>query len=207
MKFDLHIHTKYSLDGKEEPRKIAKFLKKSGYGGIAITDHDTIKGAFGIDIEDFVVIPGEEIKTSGGHILAIGIEEEIESRNADEAIDEIHSKGGIAIIAHPFRYSKPGVATIDAVEVINGRNFPMQNKRAMEYAKRRRLPMTAGSDAHFMWEMGRAYTIMEAHDIDEALQAIIKGETRVGSNMTFWHPIKSTVFSSLDFIRRGFKRV
>ncbi|KAA0007660.1 MAG: PHP domain-containing protein [Thermoplasmata archaeon] len=177
MKFDLHIHTKYSLDGKEEPYKIAKFLKKAGYGGMAITDHDTIKGA-DISIDDFIVIPGEEIKTDGGHILAIGIKEEIKSRIASDAIDEIHDKGGIAIIAHPFRFSKPKVEKIDAVEVINGRNFPTQNKKARQYALRRRLPMTAGSDAHFIWECGRAYTLIDAESTDDAIEAILKGETK-----------------------------
>ncbi len=207
MKFDLHIHTKYSLDGKEEPDKIAKFLKKSGYGGMAITDHDTIKGALNVSIDNFIVIPGEEIKTDGGHILAIGIKEEIKSRNASDAIDEIHDKGGIAIIAHPFRFSKPNVEAMDAIEVINGRNFPVQNERARQYAVRRRLPMTGGSDAHFMWEVGRAYTVMEAESIDDVIQAILKGKTEVGSSLRFYDPVKSRIYSFADFIRRGCKRV
>ena len=205
MKFDLHIHTKYSLDGKEEPYKIAKFLKKAGYGGMAITDHDTIKGA-DISIDDFIVIPGEEIKTDGGHILAIGIREEIKKRMAVDAIDEIHDKGGIAIIAHPFRFSKPKVEKIDAVEVINGRNFPTQNKKARQYALRRRLPMTAGSDAHFIWECGRAYTLIDAESTDDVIEAILKGETKVGSTLRFYHPVKSQIYSFADFVRRGFKR-
>jgi len=206
-KFKLHIQTKYSLDGKEEPEKIAKLLKKAGYGGMAVTDHDTIKGAFGIDVKNFIVIPGEEIKTNGGHILAIGIEEEIKSRDAEESIEEIHSKGGIAIIAHPFRFMKPNVEKIDGIEVINGRSFPSQNKKAWQYALRRRLPMTAGSDAHFIWECGRAYTIMEAESIDDVLNCIKRGKTRVGSNLKFYHPLKSQIYSLADFVKRGFKRV
>ena len=207
MKFDLHIHTKYSLDGKEEPDKIAKFLKKAGFKGMAITDHDTIKGALNVKVNDFIVIPGEEIKTDGGHILGIGIKEEIKSRVASIAVEEIHDKGGIAIIAHPFRFMKPNVEKIDAAEVINGRAFPRQNKKAMEYAMRRRLPMTAGSDAHFMWEMGRAYTIIDAESIDDILDAILKGKTSVGSNTRFYYPLKSQIYSFADFVRRGFKRV
>jgi len=149
-KFDLHIHTKYSPDGKEEPEKIAKFLKKRGFAGMAITDHDTIKGT-NVKVKDFIVIPGEEIKTDGGHILALGIKEEIRSREADVAIEEIHDKGGIAIIAHPFRFMRPNVRKIDAVEVINGRSFPGQNRKARQYALKRMLPFTAGSDVHFIW--------------------------------------------------------
>ena len=43
--FDLHIHTCYSTDGREKPERIAKYLKKKGFRGMAIVDHDTMKGA------------------------------------------------------------------------------------------------------------------------------------------------------------------
>lgn len=206
MKFDLHIHTKYSLDGKEEPEKIAKFLKKIGYNGMAITDHETTKGVK-TKIDDFLIIPGEEIKTNAGHILALGIYEEIKSRDGEEVIEEIHDNGGIAVIAHPFRFSRPRVKKIDAVEIINGRNFPIQNKRAIIYARKLNYPVTGGSDGHFIWEMGRVYTIMNAENVDDAIEEIKKGRTEVGSNMVFYDPLKSSFFSFLDYVRRGFKRV
>ena len=44
MKYDLHVHSKYSSDGFVEPEKIVKTAEKRGLAGIAITDHDTIKG-------------------------------------------------------------------------------------------------------------------------------------------------------------------
>jgi len=42
MKYDLHIHSKYSSDGIIEPEKIVKIAAKRGLNGIAITDllHD-----------------------------------------------------------------------------------------------------------------------------------------------------------------------
>ncbi|MCW3133792.1 MAG: PHP domain-containing protein [Methanophagales archaeon] len=43
MKYDLHIHSKYSSDGIIEPEKIIKIALKRGLDGIAITDHSTIK--------------------------------------------------------------------------------------------------------------------------------------------------------------------
>lgn len=43
MKYDLHIHSKYSSDGVLEPERIIKIATKRGLNGIAITDHDTIK--------------------------------------------------------------------------------------------------------------------------------------------------------------------
>lgn len=66
IKFDLHIHTKYS-DGLFDPIKVIELAIKKGLDGIAITDHDTISG-----IEEaknyiksnykneFVLVPGIE---------------------------------------------------------------------------------------------------------------------------------------------------
>jgi len=205
--FDLHIHTIYSLDGKEKPEDILKYLKKKGFRGLAIVDHNTIKGALKvIKRKDMVVIPGMEINTRKGHILAFGIMEEIKSREADEAIDEIHDKGGIAILAHPFRFSKPCIKA-DAFEALNGRCFPMQNKKAYEYVLKNNFAYTAGSDGHYLWEMGRIYTKMEAEDIDEAINEILKKRVEIGGENSFLHPIKCKFYSSIDFIRRGFKRV
>ena len=45
MKYDLHIHSKYSYNGILEPKDILKIAIKRGSDGIAITDHNTVKGA------------------------------------------------------------------------------------------------------------------------------------------------------------------
>ncbi len=206
--FDLHIHTCYSLDGTEKPETMAKYLKKRNFRGMAVVDHDTVKGALKArNIEkDFLVIPGMEIKTDKGHILAFGIYEEIKSKEAEEAIDEIHDKGGIAILAHPFRFSRPMIKT-DVVEAINGRSFPSQNIKALKFAKEKNLPCTAGSDAHYLWEAGVAYTIMNAESIDDAIEEILKGRTEIKGGQTFWHPLKCQIYSFSSFVRRGFRRV
>jgi len=44
VKFDLHIHSKYSQDGILEPKAIVDIAASKGLKGIAITDHNTIKG-------------------------------------------------------------------------------------------------------------------------------------------------------------------
>ena len=51
MRFDLHCHTIYSrhwywgVDALNTPREMIKAAVKKGLDGIAITDHDNIKGA------------------------------------------------------------------------------------------------------------------------------------------------------------------
>jgi len=44
MKYDLHIHSKYSHDSLLSPDNILKVARKRGLGGIAVTDHNTILG-------------------------------------------------------------------------------------------------------------------------------------------------------------------
>ncbi len=207
--FDLHIHTIYSDDGTEKPEKIASFLKKHGFKGMAIVDHHTIKGSIHAinNIKDFIVIPGTEINTPGGHILAMGVLEDIKARDTDEVVEEVHDKGGIAVLAHPFRFMKPNVRKIDAVEVINARSFPSQNERARKYAMERNLPETAGSDSHYLWSLGKAYTVIDADNWEDALEEILKGRTEVYSNYNFFHPIKCSFYSFMSYAKRGFKRV
>lgn len=206
--FDLHVHTCYSADGQEKPEEIIKYLKKRGFKGMAVADHSTLKGFFNAKkfSQNFLTIPAMEIKTNRGHILAFGVEEEIKCVDADEVIDEIKEKGGISILAHPFRFSSPEIET-DAIEVLNGRNFPYQNKKATEYAFKKNLPFTAGSDGHYIWEMGRMKTFINADDVDEIIEKILKREVRVEGDMSLWNPVKSQIYSLASFVGRGFRRV
>jgi len=66
---DLHFHTNYS-DGSNSIEEIAKRSRELGIG-VAITDHNEIKGAVEIDsYKDILSIPGVEITSKEGtHIL------------------------------------------------------------------------------------------------------------------------------------------
>lgn len=83
MKYDLHIHSKYSSDGILDPEKIVKIAIERGLNGIAITDHNTIKRgikAKKYETEDFKVVVGSEIMTERGEITGLFLSEEIEFR-------------------------------------------------------------------------------------------------------------------------------
>lgn len=158
---DLHIHSKYSFDSLLSPRTILKVAKKKGLTGIAVTDHNTIKG--GLEVRkinrdsDFTVIVGSEIQTDIGDIIGLCINEEIKSRIAIDVIEEIKDQGGFVVLPHPFRGHKLNQYIIEhsgAIEVFNGRSTAEENYQALELAKRFNKPFTAGSDAHFATEIG-----------------------------------------------------
>jgi predicted metal-dependent phosphoesterase TrpH len=74
--FDLHFHTRYS-DGRKSVEVIAKKARELGIG-VAITDHNEIRGALEIEKHKGVLsIPGIEITSSEGtHILVYFYETE-----------------------------------------------------------------------------------------------------------------------------------
>jgi len=188
MKYDLHIHSKYSSDGILEPEKIIKIATKRGLSGIAIIDHNTIKGgleAKKYETEDFKIIVGSEISTERGEIIGLFLEGEVKPTDVQEVISEIKEQNGIIIIPHPFdelRHSAfhPTVEDekfIDGIEGFNSRCvFQKYNKKAVEFASKHNLTIAAGSDAHFSNEIGNAGIITETEDIREAL---MKNEVKI----------------------------
>ena len=181
MKYDLHIHSKYSSDGVLDPEKIVKIAIKRGLNGIAITDHNTIKGgieAKKYENEEFKVIVGSEISTDRGEIIGLFLSEEVKSKNVPDVISEIKDQNGIIIIPHPFdelRHSafhptEEDVKFIDVIEGFNSRCvFQKYNENAIEFAKKHNLLITAGSDAHFLNEVGNAGIITKTEDVREEI--------------------------------------
>ncbi len=89
--------------------------------------------------------------------------EEIRDASVEEQFELVKASGGIVIQAHPYReaYYIPEIRLfpeyVDGVEVLNisngmkmfGKPLPcVQDEKALEYAKKYDLLMTAGSDAH-----------------------------------------------------------
>ena len=189
MKFDLHIHSNYS-DGHADVKEIVQAAKRRGLDGIAITDHDTMKGipAAKKYIKekklDLLLIPGIEVNTSEGHLLILGVDTPPQKkRSPEETIEEAHDLGGIANVPHPyhpFRHALGRIPDADAVEVYNSKHlFGLANGRAKLEASRRGMTMVAGSDSHFAETVGLGVTEIEAEDVDSVLEAIRLGQTRI----------------------------
>ncbi|ADP77783.1 PHP domain protein [Methanothermus fervidus DSM 2088] len=211
IKLDPHIHTLYSGDSKNIPDDIVKIAKKRGLDAIAITDHNTIKGYEVIakrNIEDILIIPGIEISTREGHIVALGITEEIEKYlSAEETLERIRDLGGVAIAPHPFDKLRDSLGStvknlnFDAIEVLNGRCVSIGNLRAKKFAKKRNIPEIGASDAHFPEEIGACITIVDTHSgIDDILDAIQKGKTSAKANSSYHKRLYNVVN---NLLKRG----
>ena len=201
MRFDLHIHSAYSRDSWSPIDSILKHAVDIGLDGIAICDHDTTKG--GVIGEQrakelnlpLIVIPGIEITTTKGHIIALGVREDIPPKQTpQETIVCIRELGGIVVVPHPFKRLSHGIGdfsdlNVDAVEIFNSRFITGEaNRKAERMALAMGIPAVSGSDAHAVMMIGYAVTEIAAERSQQAvLDAIRDGKTRVYGKRT---PIK-----------------
>lgn len=199
MILDPHIHSTYSSDSTASPRDIIKKAIKIGLDAIAVADHNTIKGSLATIEEaknfkdDFVVVPAIEISSSKGHIVALGIKEDVEKGlSPEETVEKIRSLGGIAVAAHPFVSYREGLCDnvkkldIDAIETLNSRYIlGYSNWRAKNLAEKRKLPETGSSDAHFIGAIGSCVTEFEADfSYESIIDTILSGKTSVYGDRT-----------------------
>jgi predicted metal-dependent phosphoesterase TrpH len=186
IKADLHVHTTYSKDSLITPKDLISYSKKRGLNGVAVTDHNELDGAYKIAKEtDFLVIPGMEVSSSDGHIVALNVKELIpRGLSASETVLRIHKAGGVAIACHPYTYFKGSLKgkvceTFDAIEIINARAFPFKRsvKKATETANRLKLSRVGGTDAHYGPQIGYGYTVIEAEEasVEAITKAIVEG--------------------------------
>jgi predicted metal-dependent phosphoesterase TrpH len=183
IKLDLHLHTIYSRDSLIKPKEALKFAKKKGLDGFAITDHNTLK-AYRILTEenntDLIIVPGMEIETNIGEIIALFLQEEIKTKdnNFFTILDLIKDQDGLIIIPDPFDFLRSNRLKmelltdvvihkyIDGIEILNSRiTFKKSIKKAKSFNRRYNLFETGGSDAHSNREIGKAYT--EIDDVEE----------------------------------------
>jgi len=157
---DYHVHTKYSACSNSEIKDVIRVAVNRGLSGIAITDHNTMRGVLQAKSDKIKIIRGMEIKCQYGEMLCLYLNEEIKSRDFWEVADIVKEQGGKIFIAHPFdpfrtpwkNWSKELLKKIDGIEDHNGRCF--FNSKAVKFAKEKNLRTIQGSDAHTLSEIG-----------------------------------------------------
>jgi len=214
MKCDFHVHTRYSYDSNSLPKEVVETALQEGIDCLVITDHEEVEGAkkvieyaFGKSI---LIISGIEVKSRKGDILGLNVKETIPAGlSAKETIKRIQEQGGMAIIAHPFSflYSFKGdledfLGEIDGIEAFNAAIFASENKKALEFAKKHDLAFTAGSDAHFINDIGNAYLEIPGDNlsVEEVLKAVRDKKGKIcGREISFFEKVA-------DHAKRGLSK-
>jgi predicted metal-dependent phosphoesterase TrpH len=170
-RYDLHVHTYNSKCSNLKPEQVLRIAKTRRLDGVAITDHNTIKGAlktFQLNKDkDFEIVIGEEVMTDKGEVLVYYVKKQISPGKFERVITEAKKQGAIAVLAHPYdigrknsKLTSNDMKMLDGIECLNGRClFSSANTKAKKTAMKFGLAQTGGSDAHFDYELGKCYTL------------------------------------------------
>jgi predicted metal-dependent phosphoesterase TrpH len=176
MRIDLHCHSEASPDSSSPFEEIPDRCVEKRITVQAITDHNCIWGAQKLqqtvharkDIPLRIIV-GEEISTTDGELIGLFLKEKIDAGLTPEAtVAEIKKQGGLVLLPHGFdplkrwhlriEARKKISPSIDFVETFNSRiSRPRWNQAAVQWAEERGIPMSAGSDAHTVADIGNAW--------------------------------------------------
>jgi len=215
LKADLHIHSCYSMDCDTPLDGIIRRCQALKIDCIAIADHGTAEGGLAMQkIAPFKVIVAEEILTTQGEIMGMFLKETIPSGSTPaETVRRIREQGGLVNIPHPFEtmrgsalkepYIDEIAADIDLIEVLNSRSpFPANSNKARAFAARHSIPGGAGSDAHSIREIGKAYVEMPDFETPAEFLAAVARGTIFGKRSWIFVHLMSTWAKTKRRLRR-----
>lgn len=190
LRADLHIHTYASPDCRMTAKEIVAACQKAGVNCLAVTDHNTIRGALDVHrMASFPVIVGEEIRSTEGEIIGLFLDTPIpRGLSPEETISRIREQGGLVLVPHPFDRLRRStirehtlhriLPAVDIIEVFNARiMLPAYFARARSLAARHGKFSSAGSDAHTAGEIGHGCVEMpEFTGRDDFLAGLARGK-------------------------------
>jgi predicted metal-dependent phosphoesterase TrpH len=201
-KADLHVHTSWG-DGTAPVRQILdRVSDDTDLDVIAITDHDDLRAAW--EAQELVsayrleVIPGMEITTLQGHLLALFLERPVKMlRSLEWTIGAVHDQGGVCIAPHPLSWltrslSEGAVrrvyADLDGIEVMNPSLAGQVTAAKVQSLNQAELHLaeTGSSDAHHLEGVGSAFTEFDGSTADDFRRALLARQTKAGGNFV-WH--------------------
>ena len=208
LKGDFHLHTGASGDCDTAPEVLVQRCRRVGLNCIAVTDHNSIRGAVRVrELADFMVIVGEEIMSTHGDIIGLFLEEEIPARLSPlETVLRIKGQGGLVMVPHPFDTIRRGplapaafreiLPHVDLVEVLNARTIlPWDLGRCRRLASETGTTPVAVSDAHTPGELGSAYMELDGFDGTAASfkEAVGSGRLAGGRSSPLVHGVTAYV--------------
>ena len=205
-KVDLHSHTICSKDCLTRAADLITRARAVGLDKIAVTEHNRLDGALAAKrLAPDLVIVGEEIMTTHGEIIAYFVSEVVpRGLSPQETIRRLRDQGAVISIPHPLDSLRRSamrlenvlsvIDDVDALEILNARCVrPADNLAAAQLAQKHAKLVTAGSDAHTLFEVGRCYLEMPSfEDNATSFLAALAHAKSAGIISPFWPHFAST---------------
>lgn len=207
---DLHIHTLYSHNGTVSVPAVLIRARQIGLDVIAITDQDEIAGALeALELASkyrVEVIPGIEVTTAEGDLLALNITENIQRElPLIDTVLKVGELGGFCIVPHPmadgFGIKSLGAyailkalrnaevaRTLIAIETYNAAIDKMSNHYAHIMADNLNIAQTASSDAHIVEAIGMGAIEFNGHTAQHLIASLQNGNVGIRKQgwQTMW---------------------
>lgn len=226
---DLHIHTIHSYDGTASVSAVLLRAKQAGLDVISITDHDEIRGSlkalelapnYGVE-----VIPGIEITTAEGDLLALNITKKIPAQlSLEETILRVREMGGVCIAPHPMAGGL-GMKSLGAISITRALRHPqvkdtlvgietynataldrLSNHYARILANRLGITCVGNSDAHVVDAIGLGATEFEGNSAADLLVALKNGMVKVRKQKG-WSAFKVLSSWGVHYVGSVFARI
>lgn len=226
---DLHTHTIYSYDGTASVSAVLGRAKRVGLDVIAITDHDEITGAlkaselaplYGVE-----VIPGIEITTAEGDLLALNIMEKVQAGlPLLDTVLKVGALGGFCIAPHPMAGGL-GMKSLSAYSIMKTLRNPyasrvligietynataidrMSNHYAHILGEHLGIAKLGNSDAHVAQAVGLGATEFDGHTARDLLKAIRKKKTSIHKKKE-WNSVRILGSWAASYVGSALKRL
>ncbi len=101
-----HIHAEASHDGYGTLDQAVGVARSLGGRFVVLTEHNALRPERPRYQDGVLVVPGIEISSAHGHVIAVGLDRDPEERGPG-VLQAIRRSGGEAILAHPVNLRRP----------------------------------------------------------------------------------------------------
>jgi predicted metal-dependent phosphoesterase TrpH len=220
LKTNLHLHT------KEDENNIISYdvyqyidrAKDAGFDVLAYTPHRKFlfkkEYAEYAESKRILLIPGMELSIRKKHVVVLNCSPEAENIKNFQDLANYKDKHPESLILapHPFVFNPKSlnskllenIGLFDAVEMTLFSNKLFNfNKKAEKTTKKYGLPFIATSDTHFINDLERGYSLVEAEEKTiEAVFSAIKNKKFQNESRSFstWDMVKHEIKGGLNLI-------
>jgi histidinol phosphatase-like PHP family hydrolase len=195
-----HLHTTVSKDATLTHEAYVEEARERGWAFLLFAEHrekmteDEVREAAArcdaLSADDLLLVPGQEQQTEPLrlHVCAAGVREPLAEEEPAAAIREIRERGGISVLAHPFRYRRdpPADELVASLDGIEGWNLRYDGRVGVRSEVRELLDRHAGAmaiagvDAHDPADLERDDVPVLAVDVRRLRETDLLEAVRAG---------------------------